>query len=292
MGQKENGQRDRRHVSAAKRADVVRKVRDLDQKRDAGVVLAAGAGTATVGQWLDHWLAHIAPGRVRPSTLAGYESKVKVHIKPAIGHQLERLQPEHLESFYAAKVASGAAPASVLVCHRILSRSLKVAQQRGRVARNVALLVDPPAGSSEEVVPLTAEDALRVLAEAAGQRNAARWSVALALGLRQGEALGTRWEDVDLEEGTYRVRQQLQRLAYRHGCGTAPCGEHTPGGCPQRRGGIVFSEPQDCTWQADHRATAATARGSAPAPTGAARGAARGRVGVARPRARLHAAER
>jgi integrase len=53
---------------------------------------------------------------------------------------------------------------------------------------------------------------------AATRRNGSRWSVALALGLRQGEALGLRWQHVDLDAGTLTIRWQLQRLAWRHGC--------------------------------------------------------------------------
>ncbi len=244
MGKKENGRRDRRHVSGGRRTDVVAKLRALENKRDAGTVLEAGAGALTVGGWLDHWLSTIAVRRVRPTTLEGYESKVRVHIKPALGHhQLERLQPEHLERFYASRLAGGLAPATVLVCHRILARALKVAGQRGRVARNVALLVDPPAVQFQEVKPLTADEARRVLQVARVQRNSARWSVALALGLRQGEALGAKWSHVDLETGVWRVRTQIRRLLYRHGCGDT-CGELQPRRCPARVGGIVEMEPK------------------------------------------------
>jgi integrase len=244
MGKKENGRRDRRHVSGMKRGDVVAKVRALEKKRDAGIVLESGSGSLTVGAWLDHWLATIAVRRVRPSTLVGYESKVKVHLKPVLGHHaLERLQPEHLEQFYASKLASGLAPGTVLVCHRILSRALKVAEQRGRVARNVALLVDPPQAKFQEVVPLTAGEARRVLQVAKAYRNAARWSVALALGLRQGEALGAKWENVDLEDGVWRVRKQIRRQPYRHGCGDT-CGQEKPRDCPTKVGGITESEPK------------------------------------------------
>ena len=244
MGKKENGRRDRRHVSGAKRVDVVSKMRTLENRRDAGIVLEAGAGALTVGGWLDHWLSTIAVRRVRPTTLEGYESKVGVHIKPALGHHLlERLQPEHLERFYAAKLAAGLSPATVLVCHRILSRALKVAEQRGRIARNVALLVDPPAVRFQEVEPLTADEARRVLQAAREQRNSARWSVALALGLRQGEALGAKWAHVDLDTGVWRVRTQIRRLAYRHGCGDT-CGEPQPRRCPARVGGITEMEPK------------------------------------------------
>ena len=244
MGKKENGRRDRRHVSGARRVDVVTKVRTLEKKRDAGVILESGAGSLTVSTWLDHWLTNIAVRRVRPSTLVGYESKVKVHIKPAVGHhQLERLQPEHLEQFYAEKLVAGLSPGTVLLCHRILSRALKVAEQRGRVARNVALLVDPPQVRFQEVVPLTADDARRVLQVAKGYRNAARWSVALALGLRQGEALGAKWQHVDLEVGVWRVATQMRRQPYRHGCGGL-CAVEKPRDCPARVGGMTESEPK------------------------------------------------
>jgi len=247
MGVTENGKPDRRHVSGKTRREVVEKVRDLEQKRGAGVVLATGAGATTLGEWLDHWLPTIAVTRIRQSTYDGYESKIKTHIKPGLGHhRLERLQPEHLEAFYAAKVAAGLSPGTVLVMHRILSRALKVAAQRGRVARNVAELVEPPAAAASEVVPLTADEARKVLAAASGKRNAARWSVGLALGLRQAEVLGARWgEDVDLDQGVWRVRQQLRRNRYRHGCGTAaPCGQEHPRNCPERRGGLIASEPK------------------------------------------------
>ena len=77
--------------------------------------------------------------------------------------------------------------------------------------RNVATLVDAPTVRRPEVVPLSADDARRILAAAATERNAARWSVALALGLRQAEALGLRWVDLDLERPTLTVRRALQR---------------------------------------------------------------------------------
>lgn len=114
---------------------------------------------------------------------------------------------------YVELLASGLSPASVLQAHRVLSRALKVAMQRGRVARNVCALVDAPSVVRAEVEPLTSDEARRVLRASEGTRNSARWSVALALGLRQGEALGQPWDAVDLDAGTLRVRQALQRQA-------------------------------------------------------------------------------
>src|SRR5690606_12118926 len=77
---------------------------------------------------------------------------------------------------------------------------------------NVATLLDAPAPAETEFTPLTVDEARTVIAAAKGQRNATRWSVALALGLRQGEALGLRWCDVDLDDGVIRVRKALGRV--------------------------------------------------------------------------------
>jgi integrase len=95
----------------------------------------------------------------------------------------------------------------------VISRALKVAMQRGRVARNVATLVDAPTARRDEVQPLTAADARKILDLAKDLPNGTRWSVALALGLRQGEALGLLWDAVDLDAGTLTVRRALQRQA-------------------------------------------------------------------------------
>jgi len=139
-----------------------------------------------VAAWLDHWLDNIAAHKVRPRTLQGYRGMVRHRIAPALGHhRLDRLQPEHVEEFYAAMRSEGVLP-TALQCHRILSRALKVAMQRGKVSRNVCGLVDAPSLARTEIQPLTATEARALLDAATGTRNAARWSVALSLGLRQG----------------------------------------------------------------------------------------------------------
>src|SRR4051812_3418135 len=173
MGKKENGRGDRRHVSAAKRADVVTKVHAIEAKRDAGLVEAAGRAP-TVGEWLDHWLDNIAARKVRARTLESYRTTVRLHLRPGIGHhRLDRLQPEHLERLYATLAKKGLSPATILRAHRVLSRALRVATQRGKVARNVATLVDPPAVKRPQTaLPLSQQEARQVMAAAQAHRNA------------------------------------------------------------------------------------------------------------------------
>ncbi|WP_045875087.1 site-specific integrase [Pseudofrankia sp. DC12] len=243
-----NGKRQRKYLSGQTRAEVAEKLRKVRRQQEDGVVVVVTSGKKplTVDQWLTFWVGHIAPARVRPSTLDGYRSKVNHRIIPALGgYKLEALQPENVEAWRDELLAEGLAPATVRQCFRILSRALKVAVQRGKVARNVCALVDAPSVERDEIQALTAGQARQILKVAADDFNPARWSVALSLGLRQGEALGLAWDAVDLVRGTLAVRQALQRRPWRHGCGETPCGKKRAGSCPARvGGGLVLVAPK------------------------------------------------
>src|ERR1700712_6098992 len=222
VGFKLNGKPDRRHVSAKTRAPVVDQVRELERKRDSGAV--PETSTPTVAAWLEHWLANIAPRRVRQRTVESYESSVRRHLIPGVGrHRLDRLRPEHLDQLYTQLLDDGYSPATVLRDHRILSRALTVAMQRGHIARNVATLVDPPRQQQSDLATaLDLDEARAVLEAARGTRNEARWTVALALGLRQSEALALQWKDIDLLANTLTVRRSVHRV----------------------RGGLIYEEPK------------------------------------------------
>jgi integrase len=111
--------------------------------------------------------------------------------------------------------------------------------RRNHVTRNVAMIAQPPRIEDEEVEPYSIKEIQRLFVEAAKQRNSARWAIALALGLRQGEVLGLRWQDVDLEGGYLRVRRNRLRPKYAHGC-SDPCGRKA-GYCKER----IQTNPDD-----------------------------------------------
>ncbi|MGW0310225.1 tyrosine-type recombinase/integrase [Streptomyces flavidovirens] len=233
VGVRDDGRPDRRHVmSKVSEGEVIRKVRELEKQRDAGKVRKPGRPW-TVKAWLLHWVEEIAKPSVRENTYAGYEVAVRVHLVPGVGaHRLDKLEPEHLERFYTKMLANGSKPATAHQAHRTIRTALNHAVRRGHVTRNVATLAVPPRIEDEEVEPYGIEEVQRLLSEASKLRNSARWSIALALGLRQGEALGLRWSDVDLKAGILRVRKNRLRPKYLHGCG-GECGTK-PGYCKQR----------------------------------------------------------
>jgi integrase len=129
-------------------------------------------------------------------------------------------------------IEAGARPATAHQVHRTLRSALGEAERRGHMGRNPAQLVRPPRIVAEPVEPFSIEEVKKVLAAAKESRNEARWAVALALGLRQGEALALRWDDIDLDAKSLRVRATRLRPAYAHGC-DGDCGK-TAGYCPQR----------------------------------------------------------
>lgn len=232
VGVRDDGRLDRRHVRGRTRGVVTAKVRELEKARDRGAVAQAGHRW-TVTEWMRHWLVNIAEPSLRASSFNAYRVAVETHIVPALGrHRLDRLEPEQLERMYRSLIDSGARPATAHQVHRTLRTAIGEAVRRGHVSRNAAAIAKPPRVQVEPPEPFTLEEMQRLLGAARGRRNGARWAIALSLGLRQGEVLGLRWRDVDLETGTLRVRSTLLRPVYRHGC-DGRCG-HVAGSCPQR----------------------------------------------------------
>lgn len=237
VGVKDDGTPDRRHVNAPKdkRAEVVRKVRELEKQRDAGAVQKAGT-TWTVEQWLDHWLNDIAVMTTTANGWDAYYYAVK-HLNRGIGkHRLNgqrKLAPHHLESLYRKMLKDGASKGTVHQVHRTIRTALNDAMKRDFITKNPASIAKSPTPDEDEIEPFSKDEIRSLFTTARASRNSTRWIVAIALGLRQGEALGLQWSDLDLEDQTLRVRRSRLRPKYRHGC-DSPCGRKHAGHCPQR----------------------------------------------------------
>jgi integrase len=236
VGTKPNGRPDQRHVERATRHECKERVDELLGQARTGTVTKPGRGM-TVAQWLDEYLTTVVPSSSRcdPETVKDYQSKMEHWVLPVVGKErLDRLNVGMLDEIYLRMARAGRAESTRLKVHRILSRALEVALRRSLVTRNVAKLMDAPSVEEVEMSPLSLEEAEAILAIVAGRRNATRWSVGLALGLRQGEALGLRWSYLDLDRGEMRVWWQLRRRSFDHGCG-GTCGRRRGGNCPARQ---------------------------------------------------------
>ncbi|GAB3988965.1 tyrosine-type recombinase/integrase [Nocardioides marmoraquaticus] len=249
MNRRPDGTAERKHVQRRTRAELRGIVRDLERRRDDGTYVWA-RDDLTLGEWLQLWLETVLPMTARWKTLSTYRSQMRTHVIPVLGGlRLSELRPETFEEHYRRLQAEGCSPHLVHAVHRVLRSSLNEATRRGRLATNPLAVARPPRVVDVEVDPLSVEESRRMLATAQHTLHPARWSMALSLGLRQGEALGLLWEDVDLDDGVLRIRRSAQRHTWSHGCervaGVPACGRRRGGDCDRRTGGgLVLVEPK------------------------------------------------
>jgi integrase len=103
-------------------------------------------------------------------------------------------------------------PTTIGSIRTVLGIALNRALKCGYVERNVAALTDAPRRVRSERTPLTHEQVRAFLRAAEGDTLEALYLTTALLGLRLGEGLGLRWQDVDLDGGTLRIRQTVQRV--------------------------------------------------------------------------------
>jgi integrase len=173
-----------------------------------GFDLGSSSLSDPVERFADHWLKHVVGSRLRPSTLSSYRETLRLHVIPTLGRMnLRALTPTHVRTLLANKAAEGLGPRSVQIIHSTLRTMLSEAMREELIERNVATVVRPPSVQRVEVQPWSTEEASRFLAASADHRLRALFAVGVALGLRKGELLALRWDDVDLEGGVLHVRK-------------------------------------------------------------------------------------
>jgi integrase len=204
----------RKTIYGKKREEVADKLARALTERADGIVY--DDENMTVGEYLDNWLKSSVRGSVRQSTLDRYESVVRLHLKPALGRlKLKKLTPVHVQGFYQDRLDTGLAPASVNKLHVVLHKALSQAMEWNMITRNVAALAKAPRPAPEEMKTLSAEETRCLLEAARGNKLEAVYVLAIHTGMRQGELLALKWQDVDLENATLSVRRTLTRSGGR-----------------------------------------------------------------------------
>jgi integrase len=166
-----------------------------------------------VGQFLTHWLEDVHKQSIRSRTYERYEEIVRLHLLPGIGHHpLQKLSPQHLQLFYKKKLEEGLSTTTVISFHNVLHKALQTAVRWNLIARNTCDLVSPPRRKHFEIQPLSIEQIHQLLAAACGHRQEALIILALATGMRRGELLALKWQDLDLEKRILQVRRILTRI--------------------------------------------------------------------------------
>ena len=186
----------------------------------------AKAESYTVGQWMDVWYEYYAQIKVRPSSHKTYEGYIKNHIKPSVGSiplpklttlDLQRLYQKLLTEGRVDRLESqnqpkGLSPKTVRNINQVISSAMQLAIQQHLIAQNPTDGCALPKTEHREMQTLSADQLAAFLLEAKHSGVFEMYYIELATGLRRGELLGLKWEDIDFANQTLRVRRQVGRI--------------------------------------------------------------------------------
>lgn len=199
-------------------------------KKDAEAKLTALLNSLNVGdyvepsrmrfkEYLDKWLADYAKHNVSPKTYERYADIIRNNVTPALGGiQLSKLNPLQLQAFYSDMLTNGRkdgrgglSKQTVLHFHRLLHKALAQAVKWQLLARNLADAVEPPSPEANDMRALDEKETAQLFRMIEGTGLYVPVLLAVTTGMRRGEILGLRWQDVNLETGSATVVQSLEQ---------------------------------------------------------------------------------
>ena len=196
LGFDPNGKQLRRTVTGKTASEVRHRMAEV-RKQILGPQLDGGT---TMSQLLDRWLSDVMRHRVKARVYENYETIARVHIVPALGSKaVSKLTRADIDHLLSEKLDAGYSPSTVKRIRGVLSMALDQGVRWDLILRNVATLSLAPKLNREEKRTLSPQQAKQLIVSLDGHRWEALYLVMLHLGLRRGEALGLKWEDIDLD---------------------------------------------------------------------------------------------
>jgi len=183
----------------------------LDQRKLLKTNLLLPDDKILYRDFLDRFLKEVAEPTLKPKTVYSYEWLIRLHIKPNLGHlPITKIRPDHLQTLYAEKLSDGLSKRSVQHMHAVIRRSLNQALRWGLIYQNPTSRVTAPTPDKRPHATLTADQAKHLLESSKSYRLYPVYVLAITTGMRMGEILGLRWEDVRFEAGSLSVNQTIQ----------------------------------------------------------------------------------
>ncbi len=208
-----DGKRPRKRLYATSKAEAHRLRRTLIAERHSGTLIVGVA--PTLGEFAEFWLTHEVASQVRATTAHDYGFRLHRYVLPTLGdRKLDAITPKEVVELLGSLQKRGLSTSTVRGARTVLHVLFEAAIRLERVRNNPVTRTRPPKSVSGERTqvqpPLSTEEAQAYLSASADTPLEAFVFLCLYLGLRRGEALGLKWEDVDLDAGTLKVRRTLK----------------------------------------------------------------------------------
>ena len=213
-----------RNVLGKTQAEVKEKLaRAIEDSKGLDVVKA---GQYTVGRWMDVWFENYAKIKVRPSSHKTYKGYIENHIKPSIGKiPLGKLTTLEVQALYRKLLTSGRverteskqqpnglSAKTVRNINQVISSAMKLAKSQKLISVNPTDGCALPKVEHQEMKTLTADQLAAFFREAKNSGVFEMYYLELATGLRRGELLGLKWDDINLDTGAIQVKRQVARI--------------------------------------------------------------------------------
>ncbi|MGW2490072.1 tyrosine-type recombinase/integrase [Streptomyces sp. NPDC001606] len=206
-----DGNRVRKYVYGATWDEANEKLGKLQDQERNGIPVPSRSWT--LGEWLTYWVEHIVKPEREHNTYVKYESKIRLYLLPHLAKKpLTKLTPAQIRTFMATLKREKVGAATRFEVLRVLRNALNRAMREELLTRNVALLVDMPKVSKDKGKAWSAREAIVFLRSTRAHRLYAACVLVLVLGLRRGEVLGLRWQDIDFEAHQFTPVKQVQRV--------------------------------------------------------------------------------
>jgi integrase len=201
----------RKSIYGKTRKEVQEKLKIALREQQQGTLVTAPQ--QKLEQFLNDWLENTQKHSVRPRTYERYEEIVRLHIVPGLGHYyLQKLTAQQVQAFYAKKIDEGYKAKTVGMFHSVLHKAIDTAVKWNLIARNVCDLVSLPREERFEMQALTVEQVHKLLDATTGHYLEALFKLALATGMRRGELMGLKWQDINFAKSTLQIRRILTRV--------------------------------------------------------------------------------
>lgn len=206
-----NGKQNRKSLYGKTRQEVAVKMTDLLNNLQKGLIV--NPTEMTLNEWLDYYMLEYKKRYVKPTTYINYTVKVKNHIKPIIGHyKLKALRQDIIQKFVNSLSDKGLAPSTVEDIYKLLRNALETAVDDGLIVKNVANKVKLPKVPKPKINVLTQEQQNDFVKQAKETYMGSIYILDLCTGMRLGELLGLKWEDIDFKEQQLQVVRTIRKV--------------------------------------------------------------------------------